>query len=68
VGGQAVEQSAGDARAGHAEGVAKCDRAPVDVELVDVDAEVAVGRDDLRRERLVDLDEVDVVNGRASAA
>src|SRR6266705_289768 len=36
--------------------------AAVDVELVDVDAEVAVGRDHLCGERLVDLDQVDVVD------
>ena len=39
---QAVEQRAGDAGAGHAERVADGDRAAVDVELVEVDAEVAV--------------------------
>src|SRR5262249_13711408 len=35
----------------------------VDVQLVDVDAQLAVGGDDLRRERLVDLDQVDVADG-----
>ena len=64
VGGlQAVEQRAGDAGAGHAERVADRDRAAVHVELVDVDAQVAVAGDDLRGERLVDLDQVDVVDG-----
>src|SRR5213080_1259052 len=55
---QTVEQRAGDAGAGHAERVADGDRAAVHVQLVDVDAQVAVARDDLRGEGLVDLDEV----------
>src|SRR5207248_2240791 len=64
---QRVDQRAGDPGAGHAERVADRDRAAVDVELVAerVDAEVARRRDDLRRERLVDLHEVDVVDGLA---
>ena len=41
------------------------DRAAVDVEPVEVDAEVLVRRHDLRRERLVDLDQVDVADGHA---
>ena len=41
------------------------DRAAVDVEPVQVDAQVAVGRDDLGRERLVDLHQVDVIDGHA---
>ena len=64
---QAVDQRAGDAGAGHAERVADGDGAAVDVELVEVDAQVAVARDDLRGERLVDLDQVDVVDGHAGA-
>src|SRR3954470_22892517 len=58
---KAVDQRGGDARAGHAERMAHRDRAAVDVQLVDVDAEILRGRQHLRRERLVDLDEVDVV-------
>ena len=54
--------------AGHAERVADRDRAAVDVEPVEVDAEVLVGRHDLRRERLVDLDQVDVVDASCRRA
>src|SRR4051794_38444383 len=59
---EAVDQRAGDAGAGHAEGVAHGDGAAVHVQLVLVDAEVAGGRDDLRGERLVDLEQVDVAD------
>ena len=41
--------------------------AAVDVEPVDVDAELLVGRHDLGGERLVDLDQVDVVDAHAGA-
>ena len=54
-----------DAGAGHAERVAEGDRAAVHVELVPRDAEVLGRRDHLRGERLVDLDEVDVVDRHA---
>src|SRR4051794_5879569 len=60
---EAVDQRAGDPGAGHAERVTDGDRSAVHVELVDVDVQVAVARDDLGGERLVDLDEVDVVDG-----
>ena len=66
--GEPVEQRAGDAGAGHAEGVADRDRAAVDVQLVDVDAELAVARDDLGGEGLVDLDQVDVVDASCRRA
>ena len=56
------------AGAGHAERVADGDRAAVDVEPVEVDAEVLVGRHDLGGERLVDLDQVDVADGHARRA
>src|SRR4030095_15821928 len=62
---QRVEQRAGDPRAGHPERVADRDRAAVDVQLLDRDAEVAVRRDDLRGGRLVDLHQGDVVDGHA---
>src|SRR6266508_4180193 len=63
VGGlQAVDESGHDAGARHAERVAKGDAAAVHVELVPIDAEVLGGRNDLGGERLVDLDEVDVVD------
>ena len=64
---QAVDQGGHDAGAGHAERVADGDGAAVDVELVPRDAEVLGRRDDLGGERLVDLDEVDVVDGHAGA-
>ena len=54
-----------DAGAGHAERVAEGDGAAVDVELVPRDAELVADGHDLRGERLVDLDEVDVVDGHA---
>src|SRR4051794_12500668 len=65
---QPVDQRAGDARAGHAERVADGDRTAVHVEAVDVDAELLVRRDHLRGERLVDLDEVDVVDRHLRAS
>jgi hypothetical protein len=48
--------------------VTERDRAAVHVQLLPVDAEVTGGRDDLRRERLVELDQVDVVDGHAGAS
>src|SRR5437588_3983353 len=67
TGAQTVEQGARDARSGHAERVTDGDRAAVDVELVDVDAELTVRRDHLGGERLVDLREVDVVDREPGA-
>jgi acetyl-CoA acetyltransferase len=43
------------------------DRAAVDVQAVQVDAQVAVRRDGLRGERLVDLDQVDFADRQARA-
>ena len=63
-----MDQRAHDAGAGHAERVAEGDAAATGVELVPADAEVLGRRDDLGGERLVDLDEVDVVDGHAGAA
>src|SRR4051794_4980730 len=64
---QRVDECRGDPRAGHAERVTDGDRAAVDVELVAerVDADAARRRDDLGGECLVDLDQVDVVDGLA---
>src|SRR5690606_14030517 len=62
---QRVEHRRLQAGAGHAEGVAHGDGAAVDVELVPVDAEVLGRRHDLGGERLVDLDQVDVVDRHA---
>src|SRR2546428_11135533 len=66
---KSVEQRAKNARAGHAEGMAERDRAAVGVELlaVRVDTQASRGRDDLRGKRLLDLDEVDVVDGHLGA-
>ena len=60
-----VEHRVLEPGAGHAERVADRDRAAVDVEPVEVDAEVLVRRHHLRRERLVDLDQVDVADAHA---
>src|SRR6478735_2069749 len=65
---EAVEHRVLQSGAGHAEGVADGDGAAVDVEAVEVDAEVLVGRHDLGGERLVDLDEVDVADAHAGVA
>ena len=59
---QPVHQGAGDPGAGHAERMPDGDGAAVHVELVDVDAQVAVAGDDLSGERLVDLHEIHVVD------
>ena len=64
---QAVEQRGHDAGAGHPERVAEGDRPAVDVELLLGDAEVPGRGDHLGGERLVDLDEVDVVDGHSGA-
>src|SRR6202050_198698 len=56
-----VEQGGHDAGAGLAERVAKGDGAALDVELVPADAEVLGRRDDLCREGLVDLPQIDVL-------
>src|SRR5674476_1119262 len=58
-----VDQGARDPGAGHAEGVTDRDGSAVDVELVEVDAQVVRGGNHLCGERLVDLDQVDVVDG-----
>src|SRR5262245_28482025 len=50
---------------GHPDRVTQRDRAAVDVDDVPADAEVVHGLQADRRERLVDLDEVEVVNGQA---
>ena len=65
---EAVEQRGHDAGAGHAERVAEGDGAAVDVQLVVADAELAGGGHHLGGERLVDLDEVDVIDGHAGPA
>ena len=53
--------------AGGAERVADGDRAAIDVELVLVEAELARAGHDLRAERLVDLEAVDVGELEAGA-
>ena len=62
---EVVEQGGHDPRAGHPERVAERDRAAVGVELVRVDAELVAAGHDLRRERLVHLDHVHVVDRHA---
>ncbi|MBI2705291.1 MAG: SDR family oxidoreductase [Actinobacteria bacterium] len=62
-----VDERGHDAGAGHAEGMTQRDRATVHVQLVPRDAELLRRRDDLSGERLVDLDEVDVVDGHPGA-
>ena len=63
---QRVDQRAGDAGAGHAERVADRDRAAVDVELVQRRCRAACAEPErLDRERLVDLEQVDVVDAHA---
>src|SRR5881398_2988709 len=54
-----VEQGRDQPRAGRAERVPQRDRAAVDVDAVHVRIELAAPSGDDRRERLVDLDEVD---------
>jgi hypothetical protein len=56
-----VDEVRGDARAGGAEGVTEGDGAAVDVGLGAVEAELLLHREVLRREGLVDLDEVHLV-------
>src|SRR6266704_823400 len=53
---------AGQPRPGHAVGMADRDRAAVDVELFRVDAELVAAMDDLHRECLVQLPQVDVID------
>ena len=62
---QPVEERRHDARPGGAEGVAERDGPAMDVELVEVHAEVVGAREHLGGERLVDLVEVHVVDGHA---
>jgi hypothetical protein len=62
---QRVDQRAGDARAGHAERVSDGDGTAVDIQLVDRDAELLGRPQCLHRERLVDLEQVDVIDRHA---
>ena len=64
---QGVDEVRGDARPGGPEGVADGDRAAVDVGLVAVEPELLLDGEVLRREGLVDLDEVDLVERGARA-
>src|SRR4051794_35576892 len=61
---QLVEDGADQDRTGGADGMAECDRAAIDVDLVAVEFEVA---DEFFRdhgEGLVDLEQVDVIHGQ----
>ena len=62
---QLERQRQQQARAGHAERMAERDRAAVDVDLVAIEAELLLDGEILRGERLVDLDEIDVVERQA---
>ena len=59
---QLVDEVRRDARARRAERVAERDRAAVDVGPLAVEAELLLDGEVLRRERLVDLDEIDVAD------
>src|SRR5690349_19316818 len=64
----ALDQSVtGEARAGHAVGMADRDCAAVDVDLVGVDAELVAAIDHLHGEGFVELPQADVVDGEAVA-
>src|SRR5437588_739403 len=62
--GEAVQERAQDADAGHAEGMAQGDRATVGIELVAerIDAQFARRGNDLGRKGFVDFDDVDIVD------
>src|SRR3712207_2795462 len=60
-----VDGRGGDAGAGRAERVADRDRTAVDVDLVQRDGGFALPGEDDRAEGLVDLEQVDVVDGQA---
>jgi hypothetical protein len=64
---QLMDEVSGDAVAGGSEGVAQGDGAAVDVGLVAVEAEGALDGNILGREGLVDLNEVHLLEGEASA-
>src|SRR6185437_11068603 len=57
-----LEDVAGEARAGHAEGMADGDRAAIDVVLGRIDVELVAAVEALRGERLVQLPQVDVLD------
>ena len=63
-----VEQRAEDARAARADRVAERDRAAVDVDARGVELEPADARERLRGERLVQLDEIEVVDASSRRA
>ena len=60
-----VQQGDDDTGTGSAHGVTQGDRAAVDVDLVNVEVQLAGHSDGLGSERLVGLDQVDVVDGDA---
>src|SRR5258707_3451455 len=62
---QGVQQSGRDARAGGADGMAEGDGAAVYVELVAVEVQLPVARQNLRGERFVELDQIDLVQPHA---
>jgi len=62
-----VYQRREDARARRAQGVAQRDRAAVDVDPRGIELELADASDGLRREGLVQLDQVDLVDRQPGA-
>src|SRR5690606_41572859 len=60
---QLVKEVDGDPRAGRGERMGECDGPAVDVGALRVEAELPRHRRELRGERLVDLDEVHIVEG-----
>ena len=65
---QLVDQHRDQAAAAHPERMAERDRAAVDVDLGRVEAELVDADDRLRGERLVELDQVEVVDARSPPA
>ena len=64
---QLEQQRQQQPRAAHAERMAERDRAAVDVDLVAIEPELLLDREILAGERLVDLDQIDVVERQAGA-
>src|SRR6185437_14735658 len=62
-----LEDVAGEPRAGHAEGMADCERAAIDIVLGRIDAELVARIEALARESLVQLPDIDVVDLQALA-
>src|SRR4029079_15203725 len=57
-----VQERHDEARAAHSERMAERDRAAVDIDPLRVEAQLTDDREALRRERLVQLDEIDILD------